>query len=52
MEKFEEQAASVLETIRREKTIYKNYLSDDAINAGNQLVQIIQNLADKKKRLF
>lgn len=49
MEKFEEQAASVLETIQREKTIYKNYLSDNAINAGNHLVRIIQNLADKKK---
>lgn len=47
MESFENILASVLDTIRKEKKIYKNYLSENAINAGVQLVQIMKDANDK-----
>lgn len=47
MEKFEDIIASVLDVMRRENRIYNNYVSQNAMEKGNQFVQVMQEAEDE-----
>lgn len=47
MENFEQIIASILDTIRREKKIYNNFLSEDAIQAGKRFILIAGECSDE-----